>query len=113
MQRKPNIHTPSLFALTVTYITFLHRKRCITHRKLQECLQEHGGGEIAQVWFDGNVPLFHVNLHTQMALKKLLASQSDVEKKLMTKLQRALLYHRDDSTHGTVQGILVHAYAHY
>ena len=57
------------------------------HRKLQECLYEHGGGEVGEIWFDGDVPVFHVKFHTKLALRKLLAGQSEVEKKLMTKLQ--------------------------
>lgn len=57
-------------------------------RKLQECLQEHGGGEVDEVWFDGGVPLFHVKFHTRLALRKLLAGQSEMEKELITKLQR-------------------------
>ena len=60
-------------------------------RKLQECLHEHGGGEVGQIWFDGDVPLFLVNFHTKLALRKLLAGQSVVEKKLMTKLQSTLI----------------------
>ena len=59
-------------------------------RKLQECLHEHGGGEVGEVWFDGNVPVFHVKFHTKLALRKLLAGQCEVEKKLMTKLQSRL-----------------------
>ena len=62
----------------------------ILHRTLQECLREHGGGEVADVWFDGDVPVFHVKFHTKLALRKLLAGQSEVEKKLMTKLQSRL-----------------------
>ena len=58
---------------------------------MQECLREHGGGEVGQIWFDGGVSLFLVNFHTKLALRKLLAGQSEVEKKLMTKLQSRLL----------------------
>ena len=61
------------------------------NRKLQECLREHGGGEVGQIWFDGAVLLFLVNFHTKLALSKLLAGQSEVEKKLMTELQSMLL----------------------
>ena len=59
-------------------------------RKLQECLHEHGGGEVGQIWFDGDVPLFLVNFHTKLSLRKLLAGQSELEKKLITKLQSRL-----------------------
>ena len=45
---------------------------------------------MGNVWFDGNVPVFHVKFHTKVALSKLLAGQSEVEKKLMTKLQSRL-----------------------
>ena len=34
--------------------------------------------------------MFHVNFHTKLALSKLLAGQSEVEKKLVTKLQSRL-----------------------
>ena len=34
--------------------------------------------------------MFHVKFHTKLALSKLLAGQSEVEKKLMTKLQSRL-----------------------
>ena len=60
------------------------------YRKLQECLREHGGGEVGQIWFDGGDPLFLVNFHTKLALRKLLAGQSEVEKTLMTELQSRL-----------------------
>ena len=56
-------------------------------RRLQECLHEHGGGKVGQVWYDGDVPLFLVNFHTRMALRKLVAGKSELEKKLMTKLR--------------------------
>ena len=59
-------------------------------RKLQECLHEHGGGEVGQIWFDGDVPLFLVNFHTKIALREFLAGKSEMEKKLMTKLQCTL-----------------------
>ena len=34
--------------------------------------------------------MFHVNFYTKLALKRLLAGKSEVEKKLMTKLQSRL-----------------------
>ena len=46
---------------------------------------------MGHIWFDGDVPLFHVNFHTRMALMKLVAGKSEVEKKLMTKLRSKLL----------------------
>ena len=33
-------------------------------RKLEECLDELGG-KVGEVWFDGDVPLFHVKFHTR------------------------------------------------
>ena len=55
-------------------------------RKLEECLDELGG-TVGEVWFDGDVPLFHVKFHTRKALTKLLAGKSEMEKKLKIKLQ--------------------------
>ena len=68
---------------------YLHIKPIflLPNRKLQECLYEHGGGKVGEVWFDGDIPLFHVKFHTRMALRKLLDGQSEVEKTLMAKLR--------------------------
>ena len=68
--------------------TFVHIKPIflLPNRQLQECLYEHGGAKIGEVWFDGDVPLFHMKFHTRMALRRLLARQSEVEQTLMTKL---------------------------
>ena len=55
-------------------------------RLLQECLHEHGGGEVGQIWFDEGVLVFHVNFHTKLVLRKLLSGQCEVEKKIMSRL---------------------------
>ena len=60
-------------------------------RKLEECLDELGGKvNVGEVWFDGDVPLFHVKFHTRKALTNLLAGKSEMEEKLKNKLQSKL-----------------------
>ena len=88
MQRESNFR--ARFAIVRAALDFL---MLYTGRKLQECLHEHGGGEVGHIWLDGDVPVFHVNFHTKLALSKLLAGQSEVEKKLMTKLQSRFYGH--------------------
>ena len=84
MQGKPKSLPPHVYS----HLVFPRYNFIISPaRRLQECLHEHGGGKVGQIWYDGDVPLFLVNFHTRMSLRKLVAGKSELEKKLITKLR--------------------------
>lgn len=80
-----HLHAPSYLR---TYMS--SEKPIYALRKLQEFL-ENRDGRVGDVWFDGDVPLFHLKFRTRVALKKFLAGQSEMEKKLMTEIMHEIM----------------------